>query len=147
MMHRERPKRVLFICVENCNRSQMAEAFARMYGAGRVEAYSAGSRPSGQVHPKAVAAMRELGYNLEERHRSKGLSDVPAVEYDVVVTMDCGDNCPSLRAMAREDWSIPCPKGMAPAQFRAVRDLIGEKVKALLARLEAGEPSLPTCAS
>jgi protein-tyrosine-phosphatase len=57
----QRPKRVLFICVENCNRSQMAEAFARIYGAGRVEAYSAGSRPAGRVHPKAVAAMQELG--------------------------------------------------------------------------------------
>jgi protein-tyrosine-phosphatase len=137
---------VVFVCVENSNRSQMAEAFARMYGAEQVEAYSAGPRPSGQVHPKAIAAMRELGYDLEG-HRSKGLSELPAVEYDVAVTMGCGDNCPGLRALAREDWSIPCPKGMAPAQFRAVRDLIGERVKALLAQLDAGEPSLPACAS
>ena len=72
MMQAQRPKRVLFICVENSNRSEMAEAFARMFGEGRVEAYSAGSRPSGRVHPKTIAAMREIGYDLE-RHRSKGL--------------------------------------------------------------------------
>jgi protein-tyrosine-phosphatase len=142
----EQPRRILFVCVENSNRSQMAEAFARMHGGGRVEAYSAGCRPSGQVHPMAIAAMRELGYDLEG-HRSKGLSDLPLVEYDVAVTMGCGDGCPNLRALAREDWSIPCPKGMPPAQFWAVRDLIEEKVKALLARLEAGRSSLHTCAS
>jgi arsenate reductase len=78
----ERRKRVLFICVENCNRSQMAEAFARMYGAGQVEACSAGCRPSGRVHPKAIAAMRELGYDLT-RHQSKGLADLPDLEFDV----------------------------------------------------------------
>jgi protein-tyrosine-phosphatase len=106
MTHAEPPKRVLFICMENGNRSQMAEAFARMYGAGRVEAYSAGSRPSGRVHPKAVAAMRELGYDLE-RHQSKGWWQLPAVEFDVAVTMGCGDECPALRAKRREDWNIP----------------------------------------
>ena len=71
-------KRVIFVCVENSNRSQMAEAFARMHGAGKVEAFSAGSRPSGKVNPKAVEAMREVGYDLG-RHRSKGLTDLPAV--------------------------------------------------------------------
>jgi protein-tyrosine-phosphatase len=78
--------------------------------------------------------MRELGYNLE-RHRSKGLGELPAVEFDVAVTMGCGDQCPALRAKRREDWNIPCPKEMAPERFRAVRDEIGEKVKALLAGL------------
>jgi arsenate reductase (thioredoxin) len=128
------PKRVLFVCVENCNRSQMAEAFARMYGAGRVEAFSAGPRPAGRVHPKAVAAMRELGYGLGG-HRPKGVWELPDLEFDVAVTMGCGDECPALRAKRREDWSIPCPKEMPPGQFRAVRDEIGEGVKALLARL------------
>jgi len=130
----ERRKRVLFVCVENCNRSQMAEAFARMFGEGRVEAYSAGSRPSGRVHPKAIVAMRELGYNLE-RHRSKGLWELPVVEFDVAVTMGCGDECPALRAKRREDWNIPCPKEMPPVQFRAVRDEIAERVKLLLTGL------------
>jgi protein-tyrosine-phosphatase len=128
------PKRIIFLCVENSNRSQMAEAFARMYGAGKVEAYSAGSRPSGRVNPKAIQAMRELGYALEE-HRSKGLTEVPAVEYDAAITMGCGDECPFLRAKEREDWNIPDPKAMPPEEFRAVRDQIEQKVRALLAKI------------
>ena len=124
-------QRVLFVCVENSNRSQMAEAFARLHGAGRVEAYSAGSRPSGRINPRAVEAMTELGYDLT-RHRSKGLAAVPAGEYDVVVTMGCGDECPLVRAARREDWQIPDPRDMAPEQFREVRDLIGRRVRALL---------------
>jgi protein-tyrosine-phosphatase len=128
------PRRILFLCVENSNRSQMAEAFARLHGAGRVEAYSAGSRPSGQVNPKAVAAMRERGYDLNQ-HRSKGLSEIPDVEYDVAVTMGCGDECPWVRARRREEWQIPDPKAMAPEQFRSLRDLIEDKVQELLAQL------------
>src|SRR5216683_2420753 len=100
------PKRILFVCVENSNRSQMAEAFARMHGAGRVEPYSAGSRPSGRINPKAVDAMKELGYDLAQ-HQSKSLTDLPHIEFDVAVTMGCGDECPYLRAKQREDWNIP----------------------------------------
>jgi protein-tyrosine-phosphatase len=127
-------KRVVFVCIENSNRSQMAEAFARLHGSDLVEAHSAGSRPSGKVNPKAVEAMREVGYDLG-RHRSKGLTDLPAVEFDVAVTMGCGDECPTLRAKRREDWSIPDPRDMPPEQFRAVRDLIESKVYALLGDL------------
>jgi arsenate reductase (thioredoxin) len=129
------PKRVLFVCVENANRSQMAEAFARIHGAGKVEAHSAGSRPSGRVNPKAVEAMRELGYDLT-RHQSKSLAEVPQGEYEVVVGMGCGDEgCPLVRAGRREEWDIPDPKSLPPEEFRAVRDLIGRKVKELLAGL------------
>jgi arsenate reductase (thioredoxin) len=127
-------KRVLFVCIENSNRSQMAEAFARMHGGDAVEPYSSGSRPSGQINPRAVAFMRERGYDLTE-HRSKSLSEIPAVEYDVAVTMGCGDACPLVKARRREDWQIPDPKDMPADQFRAVRDLIEEKVKALLSSL------------
>jgi len=127
-------KRVLFVCVENSNRSQMAEAFAHIHGAGRVEAYSAGSRPSGRVNPRAVEFMKEVGYDLSQ-HRSKGLTDIPDVEYDVAVTMGCGDSCPLVRAKRREDWSIPDPKEMPAEEFRAVRDLIEMKVKGLIAEL------------
>jgi arsenate reductase len=136
MRHDERPKRVLFVCVENCNRSQMAEAFARMFGGERVEAYSAGCRPLGRVHPKAVEAMRELGYDLTA-HQSKSLTDLPDVEFDVAVTMGCGDPDIPIRANVREDWNVPCPKAMPPEEFRAVRDIIGEKVKSLLERLSS----------
>ncbi len=126
------PRRVLFVCVENSCRSQMAEAFARMYVAGRVEAYSAGSRPSGQVNPKAINAMKELGYDLS-RHSSKKLSEIPDIEFDFVATMGCGDECPFVRTKEREDWNIPDPKNMEPDEFRAVRDLIQSKVKNLIA--------------
>jgi protein-tyrosine-phosphatase len=132
--------RVVFVCVENSNRSQMAEAFARIHGGDRVEAFSAGSRPSGRVNPKAVEAMRELGYDLTA-HRSKGLQEVAAVEFDAAVTMGCGDECPFIAAKRREDWAIPDPKAMAPEQFREVRDLIGRKVRELLASLSVTSPS------
>ncbi|MEX0700697.1 MAG: arsenate reductase ArsC [Planctomycetales bacterium] len=124
-------KRVLFVCVENSNRSQMAEAFARIHGGDAVEAWSAGSRPSGRVHPKAIAAMRELGYDLTA-HESKSLDEIPDVEFDAAVTMGCGDACPLAAARRREDWSIPDPKELSPEEFREVRDSIERKVVELL---------------
>jgi protein-tyrosine-phosphatase len=133
-------KRVLFVCVENSNRSQMAEAFARLHGAARVEAHSAGSRPSGKVNPKAIEAMRELGYDLSQ-HQSKSLTDIPSVEYDAAVTMGCGDECPLVRSKLREDWQIPDPKTLPPEEFRKVRDLIEQRVLALLAKLDSRAPS------
>jgi protein-tyrosine-phosphatase len=119
--------KAVFVCVENSNRSQMAEAFARMAG---IDAHSAGSRPSGKVNPKAIEAMKELGYDLAA-HYSKSLDDLPNVTFDVAVTMGCGDACPMLKAERREDWDIPDPREMSPTEFRQVRDLIGRKVKEL----------------
>jgi arsenate reductase (thioredoxin) len=129
-------KRLLFVCVENSNRSQMAEAFARIYGDEQIEAYSAGSRPSGRINPKAVESMREVGYDLT-RHESKSLSEIPDIEYDFVATMGCGDACPFVRARQREDWEIPDPKEMGTDKFREVRDMIEHKVRAALATLTA----------
>jgi protein-tyrosine-phosphatase len=129
------PKRLLFVCVENSNRSQMAEAFARMHGGARVEACSAGSRPSGRINPKAVHARAELGYDLNA-HRSEGLERFHGSEVEVAVTMGCGDACPSVRATRREDWEIPDPREMDEAAFRAVRDEIEHRVQSLLATLE-----------
>jgi arsenate reductase (thioredoxin) len=128
-------KRVLFVCVENSNRSQMAEAFARIHGDDDIESFSAGSHPSGKVNPKAIEAMREVGYDLTQ-HRSKSLGDLPNETFDVAVTMGCGDECPTSRATRHEDWQIPDPKHMAPDEFRAVRDLIESKVKELLSSLK-----------
>lgn len=125
------PVRLLFVCIENANRSQMAEAFARIHGGAGVEAYSAGSRPSGVVNPKAIAAMAELGYDLS-RHPSKSLADLPDVDFDFVATMGCGDACPLVRAKHREDWSIPDPKHLGPEEFRKIRVLIEAKVKVAL---------------
>src|SRR6266446_2977213 len=124
-----RAKNVLFVCVENSNRSQMAEAFARIHGGAGVAAFSAGSKPSGQINPKAIQATSEVGYDLST-HSSKSLSELPVVEYDFVATMGCGDECPFVRAKLREDWNIPDPKDLPPEEFRAVRDLIEAKVKA-----------------
>jgi protein-tyrosine-phosphatase len=127
-------KRILFVCVENSNRSQMAEAFARMHGGNSVEVYSAGSRPSGVINPKAIAAMSELGYDLTT-HLSKSLTEIPDVEFDFVATMGCGDACPMVRARRREDWNIPDPKELSPEEFRHVRDLIEHNVRQTLAEL------------
>jgi protein-tyrosine-phosphatase len=127
-------KRDLFVCVENSNRSQMAEAFARIHGVGKIEAHSAGSRPSGRVNPKAVEAMKEVGYDLTT-HSSKGLADFNGKEVEVAVTMGCGDECPLVDAKRRVDWQIPDPKNMTPEEFRKVRDLIEAKVRELVATL------------
>jgi arsenate reductase (thioredoxin) len=128
-------KHLLFVCVENSNRSQMAEAFARIHGRSQVEAYSAGSRPSGQVNPQAIESMSRIGYDLSW-HRSKSLSEIPDIEYDFVATMGCGDECPFVRAKQRADWKIPDPKDLPVEEFSSVRDLIETRVIALLRDLE-----------
>jgi len=124
--------KLLFVCVENSNRSQMSQAFAVIHGGDAVQAYSAGSKPSGIVNPKAIAAMKELGYDLS-KHNSKSLKEVEQyAPFDVVVTMGCGDACPWMPAKKFVDWQIPDPKHMEPAEFNKVRDLISEKVKTLI---------------
>lgn len=127
-------KTVVFICIENSNRSQMAEAFARIHGAGKVEAFSAGSCPSGRVNPKAIEAMKELGYDLTT-HTSKSLDAFNGKEVEVAVTMGCGDECPLVPAKQRVDWKIPDPRDMTPEQFREVRNLIETRVKELIETL------------
>jgi len=130
--------RVAFICIENSNRSQMAEAFARMHGAGLIEPYSAGSRPSGRVNPRAIAAMREVGYDLST-HRSTGTQELPPGEFAYAITMGCGDECAWIPARHREDWPIPDPKDLEPGAFNAVRDEIERRVKALIGRIDPSE--------
>lgn len=128
-------KKLLFVCIENSNRSQMAQAFATIYGKGDVQAFSAGSRPSGVVNPKAIAAMQQLGYDLTT-HNSKTLDEVKAeAPFDAVVTMGCGDACPWMPAKQHIDWQIPDPREMDTEQFNDVRDYIGAKVKQLIASL------------
>jgi protein-tyrosine-phosphatase len=124
-------KRVIFVCIENSNRSQMAQAFARIHGAGKIEAYSAGSRPSGRINPKAINAMKLLGYDLTS-HSSKGLDEFIGQEFDAAVTMGCGDECPRVIANKRIEWQIPDPRDMTPDQFLEVRTLIEVKVKELI---------------
>lgn len=128
-------KKVIFVCVENSNRSQMAEAFAKIHGGGKVESFSSGSRPSGRINPKAIEAMKDLGYDLT-MHSSKGLDQFNGKEFDAAITMGCGDECPLVIAKQRMDWQIPDPKELPPEEFRKVRDLIEEKVKELLRTLD-----------
>jgi len=128
-------KKILFVCIENSNRSQMSEAFAKILSGDRIESYSAGSAPSGKINPKAIAAMKELGYDLSTHH-SKSLEEVKQfAPFNAVVTMGCGDACPWMPAKKFVDWEIPDPKSMNEDDFRKVRDLIGDKVKQLLTSL------------
>jgi len=127
--------RILFVCIENSCRSQMAEAFAHLYAPDSIRAYSAGSRPSGRVDGKAVAVMAELGYDLKP-HYSKSLLEVPQTKYDYVITMGCGDECPFIPAEHHEDWDLPDPKMLPMDEFRQVRDQIGERVQELAERIE-----------
>ena len=128
-------KKLLFVCIENSNRSQMSQAFATILGGENIEAYSAGSKPSGIVNPKAIVAMKELGYDLST-HDSKSLEDVKAfAPFDVVVTMGCGDACPWMPAKKFVDWRIPDPKHMEPTAFNEVRDYIKHQVQQLLRHL------------
>ena len=128
-------KRVLFVCVENSNRSQMSQAFARILGAENIEAYSAGSKPSGKINPKAIRTMKELGYDLS-LHHSKSLEEVKKfAPFDAVITMGCGDACPWMPAKRFIDWEIPDPKDMNEADFRQVRDFIKTKVTEFLKSL------------
>jgi arsenate reductase len=128
-------KLVLFVCIENSCRSQMAEAFAHLYAPDSIEAFSAGSRPSGQIHTLAVKVMAELGYDLS-RHSSKSLQEIPQVKYDYVITMGCRDECPFIPAGHHEDWDLADPKSLPLEGFRQVRDQIGERVKGLASRIE-----------
>jgi protein-tyrosine-phosphatase len=129
-------RKVLFVCVENSCRSQMAEAFAKIYGADVIDSCSSGSRPSGVVNETAISAMSDIGYDLKS-HVSKSLDEIPQVEYDYVVTMGCGDECPYVQAKVREDWQIPDPKYMDKREFEAVRDTIKDEVVALIGKIKA----------
>ena len=123
---------ILFVCVENSCRSQMAEGFARALAAGKVATYSAGSRPSGHVHPLAVRLMRERGIDLSG-HASKGLGDLPqGIVWDYVVTMGCGDACPHLPARQHLEWDLADPNLMGDEGFRTVRDRIETLVREIV---------------
>jgi protein-tyrosine-phosphatase len=129
-------KTILFVCIENSNRSQMAQAFANIYGNGNIQAYSAGSRPSGKINPKAIEAMKELHYDLSA-HNSKNLNEVKdQAPFDVVVTMGCGDACPWMPAKQFIDWQIPDPRDMNTEEFNQVRDKIKVMVQNLVETFE-----------
>lgn len=127
-------KKILFVCIENSCRSQIAEAFAKIHGKGKVEAFSSGSRPSGKVNEKAIFVMKELGYDLS-KHNSKSVNEFRNVNFEYVITMGCGDECPFIPAKHREDWKIPDPKNLPEEDLRKLRDIIENKVLDLLKNL------------
>lgn len=139
---KERPLNVLFVCIGNSCRSQMAEAFANKHGEERIRAWSAGSAPLGEITPKTYEVMREKGMALEG-YWSKSLRDVPIDEMDVVVGMGCEVSCPVPIGFKGQliEWSIPDPYGLGIKSFRDVRDLIEQQVKALIGRLEESRKS------
>ena len=127
--------RLLFVCVENANRSQMAEGFARFHGGYQVEALSAGSHPATQVDPRAIEAMAELGIDISTQ-ACRSLDEVTG-EFDAVVTLGCGDACTHIRARVREDWPIKDTAGRSDAFYLDVRNDIRRRVQALLAHLRS----------
>jgi arsenate reductase len=129
----ERPS-VLFVCVHNAGRSQMAAAFLTHLSQGRVEVRSAGSQPADQVNPAAVAAMAEVGIDITAE-KPKVLTDQAVVASDVVVTMGCGDTCPFYPGKRYEDWVLEDPAGQGVEAVRPIRDEIRGRVEALLAEL------------
>ncbi len=124
-------KKVLFACVENSCRSQMAEALARDLGGDKISSFSAGSRPSGRVNEKAIEAMKEAGIDISGG-TSKGFDDLPVKDFDYVITMGCKDVCPFVPAKEHINWELEDPKGKDIDFFRKTRDRIKEKVSELI---------------
>ncbi|MEY3635680.1 MAG: hypothetical protein RL147_109 [Actinomycetota bacterium] len=125
---------VLFVCVHNAGRSQMAAGFMRQLGLGRVEVLSAGSAPKDSINPIAVQAMAELGIDIAN-HVPKILTTEAVQESDAVVTMGCGDVCPFYPGKRYEDWVLDDPAGQGIESVRVIRDEIKARVEALLAEL------------
>ncbi len=125
---------VLFVCVHNAGRSQMAAALLAHHGRGKVKVRSAGSAPASEVNPAVVAAMAELGIDLGQEV-PKPLTDEAARAADVVITMGCGDACPVYPGKRYLDWQLPDPAGQGTAAARPIRDEIDRRVKDLLAEL------------
>ena len=128
---------VLFVCIQNAGRSQMAEALFTRGADGRHRARSAGSNPAGQVHAEVAEVMRELGVEVGDRvpHR---LDRDDAEWADVVVTMGCGDACPYIPGKRYLDWELDDPHGQPPERVRAIRDEIRARVAALIGELDGG---------
>ena len=124
-------KKVLFVCVENSCRSQMAEGFARVFGVGIIEVYSAGSKPSGKINPLAIEVMAEVGIDIS-KNISKGFSELAVNNFDYVITLGCQDVCPIIPARKHIDWQIDDPKGKDIVFFRKVRDDVSYRVRELI---------------
>jgi arsenate reductase len=129
--------RVLFLCVHNAGRSQMAAGWMRALGGDAIGVYSAGSEPAEHINPVAVAAMAEVGIDIAE-HQPQGWTEAMLAKLDVVVTMGCGDECPYIPGVRYLDWELTDPAGKGIETVRGIRDEIEGRVRELLAELAAG---------
>jgi arsenate reductase len=134
-MSTTRPE-VLFLCVHNAGRSQMAAALLAARAGGRIGVHSAGSAPGETLNPAVVAAMAEVGVDIAGE-RPKGLTDEAARRADVIVTMGCGDECPVYHGKRYVDWELPDPAGKELAEVRRIRDEIARRVDRLITELLA----------
>lgn len=126
---------VLFVCVHNAGRSQMAAGFLQHLGGGRVNVLSAGSAPADSINPAAIEAMAEVGVDIASE-QPKVLTDDAVIESDVVITMGCGDACPFFPGKRYEDWKLDDPAGQGVEAVRPIRDEIETRVRNLLAELD-----------
>jgi protein-tyrosine-phosphatase len=133
-MSNENKKTILFVCVHNAGRSQMAAGFMRTLGGDRVEVLSAGSAPKDSINPIAVQAMAELGIDIADQ-QPKILTPESVQASDVVITMGCGDACPYYPGKRYEDWKLDDPAGQGIEPVRIIRDEIKGRIEALLAEL------------
>ena len=118
--------KVLFVCVENSCRSQLAEAISNHLFSNHLKAFSAGSKPSGKINPKAIASLKAIG--IEHKGKSKSVNEVKDSDFDFVVGMGCGDKCPVIPGSKRIEWNFPDPKKYGAKKFNEVRDQIKEKI-------------------
>jgi arsenate reductase len=130
----ERPE-ILFVCVQNAGRSQMAAALLERLAGNEVRVRSAGTRPAREINPRVVEVMQEVGIDLANR-RPRSLQDGLVREAEVVVTMGCGDECPVYPGKRYEDWELPDPAGKSLEEVREIRDSIERRVQALRASLQ-----------
>jgi arsenate reductase len=123
-----RIEKILFVCAENSCRSQMAEGFAKKSGQGKIEAFSVGSNPYGQVEKMAIKVMEEKGIDISDQ-KSKGFGDLEKKDFDYVITLGCEDVCPFVPARQRIEWDVPDPKEKSIEGFRKTRDEIERRVR------------------
>jgi arsenate reductase len=125
---------VLFVCVHNAGRSQMAAGWLRHFAGDRIDIRSAGTEPADQINPAAVAAMREVGIDITDQ-RPKVLDSAAARDSDVIITMGCGDTCPYFPGKRYEDWKLEDPAGQSLDAVRRIRDDIRDRVQILVGQL------------
>jgi len=123
--------KILFACVENSFRSQIAEGVAKKFFSDRIEAYSAGSKPSETIHPKAVEILNEIGYNAHSS-KTKGFADIMDIEFDYLITMGCGETCPFVPSKEQINWNLPDIKNEPIEEIRDLRNDIKGRIENLL---------------